>query len=116
MCAVAVAPLLGGAVDAFAARSLVVYCSHDPDACELTAQTFTRDTGISAAITRKPTGEFYAHIEPVFTRWDAAKFPVGPSGTESKSGYWPNWLVVPKGTDHAAEDHADTADAIEDHH
>jgi multiple sugar transport system substrate-binding protein len=49
------------------------------------------------------TGEFYAHIEPVFTRWDAAKFPIGPSGTESKSGYWPNWLVIPKGTDHVAE-------------
>ena len=30
-----------------AARSLVVYCSHDPDACELAAQTFTRDTGIA---------------------------------------------------------------------
>jgi iron(III) transport system substrate-binding protein len=62
VCAVAVALLLGAGVDAFAARSLVVYCSHDPDACELTAQTFTRDTGIAAAITRKPTGEFYAQI------------------------------------------------------
>jgi iron(III) transport system substrate-binding protein len=44
------------------ARSLVVYCSHDPDACELAAQTFTRDTGIAATVTRKPTGEFYAQI------------------------------------------------------
>ena len=41
---------------------LVVYCSHDPDACELAAQTFTRDTGIAVAITRKPTGEFYAQL------------------------------------------------------
>ncbi|MEA2524336.1 MAG: multiple sugar transport system substrate-binding protein [Thermomicrobiales bacterium] len=49
------------------------------------------------------TGEFYAHTEPKFERWDAARFPIGPSGTESKSGYWPNWLVVPKGTDNAAE-------------
>ena len=44
------------------ARSLVVYCSHDPDACELAAKTFQRDTGIETAITRKPTGEFYAQI------------------------------------------------------
>ena len=44
------------------ARSLVIYCSHDPDACELAAQTFTRDTGIAATVTRKPTGEFYAQI------------------------------------------------------
>jgi ABC-type glycerol-3-phosphate transport system substrate-binding protein len=45
------------------------------------------------------TGEFYAHIEPVFTRWDAAPFPIGPQGTQSFSGYWPNWLVIPKGSD-----------------
>lgn len=44
------------------ARSLVVYCSHDPDACELAAQTFQRDTGIETAISRKATGEFYAQI------------------------------------------------------
>ena len=44
------------------ARSLVVYCSHDPDACELAAQTFQRETGVETAIIRKPTGEFYAQI------------------------------------------------------
>jgi iron(III) transport system substrate-binding protein len=44
------------------ARSLVVYCSHDPDACELAAQTFQRDTGIATTVTRKPTGEFYAQL------------------------------------------------------
>ncbi|HEX5691172.1 MAG TPA: hypothetical protein VFX76_14260, partial [Roseiflexaceae bacterium] len=27
-----------------------------------------------------------------------ALFPVGPSGTKSVSGYWPNWLVIPKGS------------------
>ncbi len=53
---------LGGGAEAVAARSLVVYCSHDPDACELAAQTFTRETGIAVAITRKPTGEFYAQL------------------------------------------------------
>jgi len=44
------------------ARSLVVYCSHDPDACELAARTFQRETGIETAIIRKATGEFYAQI------------------------------------------------------
>ncbi len=52
---------LGCSVDA-SSRSLVVYCSHDADACELAAQTFERDTGIATSITRKPTGEFYAQI------------------------------------------------------
>lgn len=44
------------------AGPLVVYCTHDPDACELAAQTFTRDTGIAVAMTRKPTGEVYAQL------------------------------------------------------
>jgi iron(III) transport system substrate-binding protein len=44
------------------ARNLVIYCSHDADACELAAQTFERETGIATAISRKPTGEFYAQI------------------------------------------------------
>ncbi len=45
-----------------AAASLSVYCTHDPDACELAAQTFTRDTGIAVAMIRKPTGEVFAQI------------------------------------------------------
>jgi iron(III) transport system substrate-binding protein len=61
------APLLAAlavAALAFAApaSSLTLYCTHDADACELAAQTFTRDTGIAAAVSRKPTGEFYAQI------------------------------------------------------
>lgn len=43
-------------------RSLVIYCSHDADACELAAQTFQRDTGIDTSIARKATGEYYAQI------------------------------------------------------
>jgi hypothetical protein len=39
-----------------------VYCTHDPDACELAAQTFTRDTGINIAMVRKPTGEVFAQL------------------------------------------------------
>lgn len=30
--------------------------------------------------------------------WNVAPFPVGPSGTETTSGYWPNWLVIPRGS------------------
>jgi iron(III) transport system substrate-binding protein len=44
------------------AGPLVVDCTHDPDASELAAQTFTRDTGIAVAMTRKPTGETYAQL------------------------------------------------------
>ncbi len=47
---------------AMAQRSLIVYCSHDSDACELAAQTFQRETGIATSVTRKATGEFYAQI------------------------------------------------------
>ena len=71
--AAALALVLGGGAEAVAARSLVVYCSHDPDACELAAQTFTRETGIAVAITRKPTGEFYAQLRAerkrLLARW-----------------------------------------------
>ena len=32
---------------------------------------------------------------PTFSRWDLAAHPVGPSGTATVSGVWPNWLVIP---------------------
>jgi len=44
------------------AGRLVVYCTHDPDACELAASTFTRETGVAVAMTRKATGEVYAQL------------------------------------------------------
>jgi iron(III) transport system substrate-binding protein len=44
------------------ASPLAVYCTHDPDACELAARTFTRETGIVVAMVRKPTGEVFAQI------------------------------------------------------
>ena len=53
--------LLAGSLPALAGP-LVVYCTHDPDACELAAQTFTRETGIAVAMTRKATGEVYAQL------------------------------------------------------
>ena len=42
-------------------------------------------------------GDMYA-VEPKFERWNVASFPVGPGGSKTTSGYWPNWLVVPKGS------------------
>jgi iron(III) transport system substrate-binding protein len=53
--------LLAGPMAA-TAGALTIYCSHDPDACELAARSFARDTGIAASIARKPTGEFYAQL------------------------------------------------------
>jgi len=43
------------------------------------------------------SGDIY-NMEVKFERWNVAPFPVGPGGTETKSGYWPNWLVIPKGS------------------
>ncbi len=31
-------------------------------------------------------------------RWNVAEFPVGPSGTSTASGFWPNWCAIPKGS------------------
>ena len=61
MACVAAAALALAAAPA-AAGTLSVYCTHDPDACELAAQTFTRDTGIAVAMVRKPTGEVFAQL------------------------------------------------------
>ena len=59
--ALALGLALGGSAAAHAGP-LVVYCTHDPDACELAAQTFTRETGVAIAMTRKATGEVYAQL------------------------------------------------------
>ncbi len=47
-------------------------------------------------------GDFYTN-DAAFDNWEVAGVPVGPSGSKEVSGYWPNWLVIPKGTDHAAD-------------
>jgi multiple sugar transport system substrate-binding protein len=36
-------------------------------------------------------------------RWEVARFPVGPSGTQTKTAFWPNWFVTPKGSPHPYE-------------
>ena len=58
----AAALLLATLAPCAVAAPFVIYCSHDPDACELTAKSFQRDTGIVTKVTRKATGEFYAQI------------------------------------------------------
>jgi multiple sugar transport system substrate-binding protein len=30
--------------------------------------------------------------------WEIMKFPVGPKGSKSLTGFWPNWWAIPKGT------------------
>lgn len=43
-------------------------------------------------------GDMYtSEFSPEGKNWNAAQFPVGPSGSGTKSGYWPNWMVIPKG-------------------
>ena len=42
-------------------------------------------------------------VELAFERWDVAPYPVGPSGSATTSGYWPNWLVIPTGSEHVEE-------------
>lgn len=49
------------------------------------------------------TGEIYNHGELTFENWEVAQYPVGPSGTGTASGYWPNWAVIPAGAEHQAE-------------
>jgi len=42
-------------------------------------------------------GDFWAEPEPSFTNWDLAHYPVGPSGSATASGVYPNWFVIPAG-------------------
>lgn len=43
-------------------------------------------------------GDIYGDPAPVFERWNLAAHPVGPSGTTTASGVWPNWFVIPVGS------------------
>lgn len=35
--------------------------------------------------------------------WEIARFPVGPNGDRSVTGYWPNWWIVPAGAPNLPE-------------
>lgn len=48
-------------------------------------------------------GDMYGAEFKGWEKWNVTQFPVGPSGSTSVSGYWPNWLVIPKGSAHVAE-------------
>jgi maltose-binding protein MalE len=49
-------------------------------------------------------GDMYGtEMKPDAREWNVAQFPVGPSGSGTKSGYWPNWMVIPKGAKLAQE-------------
>ncbi|MCZ8335433.1 MAG: substrate-binding domain-containing protein [Rhodobacteraceae bacterium] len=43
-------------------------------------------------------GDIFADPVPSFERWNLAANPVGPSGSASFSGTWPNWFVIPVGS------------------
>ena len=57
--------------------------------------------------------DMYA-AEMKFERWNVAPYPIGPSGKETASGYWPNWLVIPEASPHPDEafDYIDYMSAI----
>lgn len=46
--------------------------------------------------------DMYA-AEMKMKQWNVAKYPVGPGGSKTASGYWPNWVVIPKGVPHKQE-------------
>lgn len=63
-----------------------------------------------------PNGAFNLGVESIETSgswapadaaipfdFEIAKFPVGPKGTKSITGFWPNWWALPKATPHPNE-------------
>lgn len=48
-------------------------------------------------------GDVYTQATPDFGRWEVAYLPVGPGGSKTASGAWPNWVVLPRGSAHAQE-------------
>ena len=50
------------------------------------------------------SGDMYnVELKQEAANWNATSYPVGPSGTGAKSGYWPNWMVIPKGSKRPVE-------------
>jgi multiple sugar transport system substrate-binding protein len=47
-------------------------------------------------------GSFYS-VEAKFENWEVAANPVGPSGGETTSGYWPNWMAIPTASNNPDE-------------
>jgi iron(III) transport system substrate-binding protein len=59
----AAAAALSIAAGAAAAEDLTLYCSPQIEWCDLMVEAFTRETGISVAMTRKSSGETFAQIK-----------------------------------------------------
>ena len=38
-----------------------------------------------------------------FEDYRVASYPVGPGGSKTVSGYWPNWVIIPQGSKHPKE-------------
>jgi multiple sugar transport system substrate-binding protein len=41
-------------------------------------------------------GDYMGEGDPLFSNWELAGYPVGPSGSETYAGTWPNWMSLPK--------------------
>jgi len=49
------------------------------------------------------TSYSFMKLDKIGFTWDVAKFPVGPNGKKSVTGFWPNWFVQPAGGKHRKE-------------
>lgn len=49
------------------------------------------------------SGSWVATDAQIPFQWEAVKFPVGPSGSKSVTGFYPNWWAVPTGAKHPQE-------------
>ncbi len=56
--------------------------------------------GVSAMV---QSGSWACSDAEIPFAWEVTKFPVGPSGSKSKTGYWPNWFAMPAGLSYAQE-------------
>lgn len=75
--------------------------------------TATWNVGLDGAFLQKrmPMGEGgawsasydFMNYEKTGFKWDLAKYPVGPSGTTTKTTFWPNWFAQPLGGKHRQE-------------
>jgi multiple sugar transport system substrate-binding protein len=49
------------------------------------------------------SGSWVATDADIPFEWEAVKFPFGPSGSKSVTGFYPNWWVLPAGVKHPKE-------------
>lgn len=62
------------------------------------------ETGFALGISTIEHEGSWACTDVEFTfDWEIAKLPYSPRVTKSKTGYWPNWWVMPRGVPHPQE-------------